>query len=335
MPISFADALKKAPKPPPIAAPVAAQPKKEPAVARSQPVEKSKKQQHDNTQNKQQRQSTKHDNKRPPSQQQNGANKNKKSKKPKPSSGVQLSDVIKLPPAKRQSNRQIPTLLAKPQAALNLAQDFPSLGTSSGMPATSTWGKAVVKAKAPFVKPTVKKEQRSISSKARKNETAKKSAPESSTPSLLATFGAKQRSAEETNRMGTFLKDPAAVKKGRQRLGPRKKKFSTLKKKVLQERLEQWKVRNPDSTSSTVDDGTSSASTVALWSYCAPEETEDEDELEEITTNLREMASKVGDLRDLHVDKEHGHAFCLFFHSRPCKRSTSVLEWYHCGRRST
>jgi ribosomal protein L7Ae-like RNA K-turn-binding protein len=311
MPISFADALKKAAKPPPVAVavPPVVQPKKEPPVARNQTTDKLGRQQQGGTQTtKQQNQNKKHDNKRPPSQPQNGSSKTKKSKKPKSSGGVQLSDVMKLPQSKRQP--QAPTLLVKPQVAVNLAQDFPSLGASSGIPAASTWGKAAVKPKAPlFVKPVVKKEQRKASSKAHKSEAAQKGAPEPAS-ALLATFGAKQRSVEETNLMGTFLKDPSTIKKGRQRLGPRKKKFSTLKKKVLQERLEQWKTKNPDGRSG--GDGASSACTVALWNYCAPEETEDEDELEEIVANLRDMGSKVGDLRDLHIDKKDGHAFCLF-----------------------
>lgn len=309
MPISFADALKKAARPLHNPEPPVIQPKKEHA-AHNQPSEKATKQHDISTQNKQ-RQRTRHDNKRPPSLQQNGSNKDKKPKKPKPSSGIQLGDVLKL--SKRQSNQKVPTLLSKLQAPLNLTQDFPSLGASSGTPVASTWGKAVVvKSKAPLTKPASKKVERNASTKFQKDETAKKISSPEAASSLMATFGAKQRSIEETNLMGTFLKDPKAVKKGRQRLGPRKKKFSTLKKKVLQERLEQWKMRNPNSGSCTGDNNAPSASTVALWSYCVPDEIEDEDEVEEIMLNLHEMGSKVGDLKDLYLDKENGHAFCLF-----------------------
>lgn len=317
MPISFADALKKAPKPPP----KAESPKGIPAKqhAKQQPAPTWPKigesqQKHDKQQKRSPPQNFNHqkqkmkavdrknNNKRPPQQQQ-ALNKTKKSKKPKPSQGVQLGDVLKLP--------QPSQILLRPQAAPNLGQDFPSLGAATAdLPTTSTWGKSSATSKKQLAATQTKHPSKLAPRKERpsKKQTRPKE-PEKATSSLLATFGAKQRSVEEENRLGTFLKDPTTVKKGRQRLGPRKKKFSTLKKKVLQERLEQWRAQNVDLTGSTLS---ASSTTVALWNYCLPEEAQDDDELEEILSNLREMAAKVGEMKKIHIDKDRGHAMLLF-----------------------
>lgn len=131
-------------------------------------------------------------------------------------------------------------------------------------------------------------------------------------PSLLVALGAKQRTEEEVMQMGTFLKDPDLVKKGLHKLGQRTKRFSTLKKKVLQERLEQWNEHNAKKLSTTETKEITCSETVGLWNFCTPEQAQDEDELEEIVTNLREMSARVGDIHDLYVDNERGHAFFRF-----------------------
>jgi len=136
--------------------------------------------------------------------------------------------------------------------------------------------------------------------------------------SLLASFGAKQRSVEEETQMGTFLKNPSTVQKGRQRLGPRKKRFSTLKKKVLQERLVQWKSKIAENQADFNSDCQSSL-TAAIWKFCLAEETEDDDELEEMLANLKEMASKVGEFQEIFIDQLTGHAYCLFKNAETAK----------------
>ena len=109
------------------------------------------------------------------------------------------------------------------------------------------------------------------------------------------------------------------VKKGRQRVGPRKKKFSSLKKKVLEQRLRQWKELHAPDVSSSVDHGTETKSgddsataaaangnkftTVCLYGYCQPDELEDDDEYEEIVENLRDMATKIGSTKRVFVPR--------------------------------
>lgn len=82
-------------------------------------------------------------------------------------------------------------------------------------------------------------------------------------------------------------------KKGRQRVAQRKKKFTALKKKVLQERLDQWRKLNPSPDDSK--DGTNlTFDSVCVYHYTSLEEVEDDDEYEEILENLTNMARKVG-----------------------------------------
>jgi len=310
MPISFADALKKA-KPP-----VKVEPEnkdREKIITKNQNIlsgesqNQQKQKQHDRLRS--QRQQNKSDgNKRPPSHQ--TSNKKSKSKKPKPSAGVSLGDVLKLP------SRSQPTVIEKNQTTPDLINDFPSLGYFTGTKSESTpsWGKSRPKAKAPKPAPSIGRKKERLKEKKAVRKTAavkKEDAAVSETKSLLAAFGAKQRSVEEETQMGTFLKNPSTVQKGRQRLGPRKKRFSTLKKKVLQERLVQWEAKISENQTDLKGDSDAS-STIALWNFCLPEETEDDEELDEILSNLKEMASKVGPFEELFIDKDSGHAYCLF-----------------------
>jgi selenocysteine insertion sequence-binding protein 2 len=328
MPISFAEALKKpAPKPPPPPAPpksnneqAASKAHTSPSVPSSWPA-KAGIAQGGNRQSQQQRGQKHKDkpnqsktSKRPSPQPQNASSTNKK--KPKPSGNLQLGDVLKLP--KTQQKSPAVAILAPPQAAPDLGHDsFPSLGDASQikLPAASTWGKAApTKPKVLLAKsaPSLLMAKSTPKQPAKRNEDTQKIIS-AETSMLMASFSAKQRSEEEENQMGTFLKmDPATVKKGKQRLGPRKKHFTTLKKKVLQERLEQWRAQNPELLAPSPADSVTKSSTVALWNYFDPKEAEDEDELNEILTNLREMASKVGVVVELQVQEEKGHAFCLF-----------------------
>ena len=108
-----------------------------------------------------------------------------------------------------------------------------------------------------------------------------------------------------------------ALKGGRQRLRPRRKNFSTLKKRILQERLQRWRDRNPETTDETqegsssnvgenADDGKPKAAscTVCLTGFTDLSELEDDDEYEEIVENLRDLASKVGPMKWLLVPRE-------------------------------
>lgn len=106
------------------------------------------------------------------------------------------------------------------------------------------------------------------------------------------------------DRLGLYhqLPDGKTIQKGRQRLRPQKKKFTGLKKKVLEERLRKWKALHPDYPAPTIETSGSfnnknnagTATTVCLVGFCETEELEDDDEYEEIVKNLRDMASRVG-----------------------------------------
>eukprot|EP00980_Cylindrotheca_fusiformis_P010088 scaffold2243_cov122-Cylindrotheca_fusiformis.AAC.4 len=102
-------------------------------------------------------------------------------------------------------------------------------------------------------------------------------------------------------------------KKGRQRVAPRKKKFTSLKKKVLQERLKKWRELHPvdidDSireTGSPYTDRTGArkeSCSVCLYDYASKDELDDDDEYSEIVDNLSNMAGKIGVVDQIHVPR--------------------------------
>lgn len=134
----------------------------------------------------------------------------------------------------------------------------------------------------------------------------------------------------------------AVIVKGKQRVKPRKKKLSTLKKKVLQERLRQWKEFNEKKKQLTASSGTTdsainaeskteiqtvpisnvsnSSNIICLHNYVSPEELEDDDEYEEISSDLMELSVKIGPVSNITIPrkiKEHqntniGLAFVSF-----------------------
>jgi ribosomal protein L7Ae-like RNA K-turn-binding protein len=109
--------------------------------------------------------------------------------------------------------------------------------------------------------------------------------------------------------------------KGRQRIRPRKKKFTSLKKKVLQERLDQWNNNNNNnnnnniraqqtlltsSTTTTTSSVMMQSRTVCLFGYATFDEVcDDDEEYEQILSNLREMAERVGPVQRLFLPRQH------------------------------
>jgi selenocysteine insertion sequence-binding protein 2 len=97
------------------------------------------------------------------------------------------------------------------------------------------------------------------------------------------------------------------TKAGRVRIRPRKKKFSALKKKVLEERLRKWRELHPESApiySSTGDDRLSSS--VALLGFVDIDGVEDDDEFEEIMENLLDFATKIGSVKRVVIPRSFG-----------------------------
>ena len=114
-------------------------------------------------------------------------------------------------------------------------------------------------------------------------------------------------------------------KKGRQRLAPRRKKFTALKKKVLQERLAKWRALHPEEVATPavtthLTSNTSVSSPVAsfamgktnetvsccvcIYGFTRHDELGDDDEYEEIVENLRDMGVKVGPVEEVIVPRE-------------------------------
>lgn len=136
-------------------------------------------------------------------------------------------------------------------------------------------------------------------------------------PGFLASSssGTRDNQGDEHALLRLYQKGQLVVQnKGRQRIKPRKKNFTSLKKKVLQERLKQWKEHQQ---SQHADQAASQAAvtrtTVCVYNFYEPEELQDDDEYEEILSNFREMASKVGAVRWIFIprtieDDVLGHA---------------------------
>ena len=100
-----------------------------------------------------------------------------------------------------------------------------------------------------------------------------------------------------------MLKMGVATKKGLRKVGPRKKRLTSLKKRILQERLLQYRKANgldvvldKDShvdVSENVPEP-SISKTIVLDNFVTSEEVEDDEEHEEILVDLSDMANKVG-----------------------------------------
>jgi ribosomal protein L7Ae-like RNA K-turn-binding protein len=99
------------------------------------------------------------------------------------------------------------------------------------------------------------------------------------------------------------------IVKGRQRIKPRKKRFTALKRKVLLERLKVWRELNPDTAESkergcgqNTDD--SEGLTVCIYGFVTLEELEDEDEYNEVESNFKDIAGKFGVFEDIYIPRE-------------------------------
>ena len=141
-------------------------------------------------------------------------------------------------------------------------------------------------------------------------------------------------------------------RKGRQRIGPRKKRLSTLKKKVLQERLRIWRETNgiaagiaaqgeQRKASDPIGGGAVGDPCVCLEHFVNREELEDEDEYEEIVSDLTNLAKKVGDVSDVYLPRDNddsassleaqGLAFVKFVHNRDAAAAIACWEGLTIG----
>lgn len=258
--------------------------------------------------------------KRPKEASQSHQSSNKKPKKPKPTlQNMNLGDVIPRHVVSAKSKREASRSTPRTEST----QEFPSLNASlSGtkLPAHACWGKK------PAADPP-KKLQVAPPAKAKvpTNRATKLASVVPSSEHLdekrvtdCQSFGVKPRTDGGEHDLIRLLQEGKfqTHKKGRQRITPRKKKFTTLKKKVLQERLEAWRKLHPEhAPSDQVSLPGKHTCTVCLTSFVESSELEEEDEYEEILENLRDLAAKVGPIRDaflLHQPSGSCPAFVWF-----------------------
>lgn len=97
------------------------------------------------------------------------------------------------------------------------------------------------------------------------------------------------------------------ITKGRQRIKPRKKRFSALKRKILLERLKVWKELHPEEAAGKDGAGNNTgihaSCTVCIYGFVSLDELEDDDEYEELIENLKDMASKVGKAKRIFIPR--------------------------------
>jgi len=140
-----------------------------------------------------------------------------------------------------------------------------------------------------------------------------------------------------------------SIRKGRQRLGPQKKRLTTLKKKVLQERLRIWRELNPESVSSSEAKTTSNvqslsspvpthdmddvrhyyaaSSSVCLLNFVQPEDDlDDEEEYQETVSDLKDLALKIGPVREVHILRS-GSRYSFVAFSRHLDAQAAAAMW--------
>lgn len=102
------------------------------------------------------------------------------------------------------------------------------------------------------------------------------------------------------------LAAPTVVAPGRQRIRPKRKHFTALKKKVLEERLKRWRAQHEatTTTTATAEAKDHTATTVCVYGLVEPDELEDDDEYQELVSNFQDLADKVGPCRRLWIPRE-------------------------------
>mmetsp|Transcript_40923 Transcript_40923/g.98698 ORF Transcript_40923/g.98698 Transcript_40923/m.98698 type:complete len:903 (-) Transcript_40923:539-3247(-) len=246
----------------------------------------------------------------------NSAGNQQKNSKPKPSlRSVSIGDLIA--PVAKQKGR---TGSLKPEAILSKSTqpqpeslvEFPALSLSNRKIPTPTlkWGAPL---RRPAVKGAKRGDQAGTKSKKApsKKDSTKRNSNSDPTSSVAAMFlkpreyDDRARDGEEHQLLRLMQERTVYKKKGRQRVAPRKKKLTALKKKVLQERLKKWQELHPKQTASAgkvksnlpIDSARSGCfESICLYNFADSADLEDDDEFEEVEQNLREMAAKVAEV---------------------------------------
>lgn len=204
---------------------------------------------------------------------------------------------------------------------------------------------------------------------------AKRSAPSSvSTANNRGSSGDFFAAMDSSNKNnGAGLPVGGVKKKGRQRIGPRKKKLTTLKKRVLKERLRVWQERHgvagdgndvvtgegqgsvkrlkvngtaANAEETLLEGNESSSTTLSVQNFIQPEEDDlsDDDEHDEIVSNLIGLAGRVGRVLSVFVPrpgngveereaKHVGSAFVRFASANDVSAARDILDGMVVGGR--
>lgn len=277
-----------------------------------------------------------------------------KRKKPKPQlKAMSIGDMIagrpnqqkpkkvQQPQPQPQPNKSSP----KPLIATDSISDFPALGASPSVrhtpklaPPKPSWGKPAAASKlAPGPSAASQPKKSSGKQPIKKGVTKSESATASSATMFFQPKSDAPREGDEHQLLRLLQDRNVYQKKGRQRLHPRKKKFTALKKKVLQERLQKWyemhpEEKNDDTTTTAAANATQASCSVCIYNYVHPDDLEDDDEYNEILTNLRDLtkANRLGPVKELfvpRVDRTDTYpAFVRFESAKDAAAAQACLE---------
>jgi selenocysteine insertion sequence-binding protein 2 len=262
----------------------------------------------------------------------------KKSNKPK-SSRVSIHDLIAPKRKNNTSNKtskgtsisKQTTTTPKPlQVNSNFSSDFPPLSLSSNIKKQKNTKPINTKPKlAPALSSTKKftaVAKAAVASKPPKKPSIAKEEPLSS----LAMFfnpkkNEKKRDGGDEHALLKLMEERTVYqKKGRQRVAPRKKKFTALKKKVLHERLAKWRAVNPEPNDDKLP-STNGTCSICIYNYFSSDDMEDDDEYEEVVENLVELATKIGPIAQVFVPRISEKVFVQF--EAPQDVSAAIACW--------
>jgi ribosomal protein L7Ae-like RNA K-turn-binding protein len=265
-----------------------------------------------------------------------------KKMKPKPQlKSMSIGDMISTRPnqqkPKKQQQQQLNNSSQNQMVATDSTKDFPALGSSPSKTNTTkpvlgkaSWAKPVASSKAAsrHVAPSQPKKGSGNQSTKKVTSVKSESAAASASAQSAAMFFQPKTDAPregDEHQLLRLLQDRNVYqKKGRQRLHPRKKKFTALKKKVLQERLQKWYDLHPEerkeegTPSPTSARAPATSRSVCVYNYVHPDELEDDDEYNEILDNLQDLANRVGPVKEIfipRIDRTDSHPAFVHFES--------------------
>ena len=279
-----------------------------------------------------------------------------KSKKPKPKlKAMSMFDLISEPKkmgittASKVTIQTQESLKSKMSLQVDSSKEFPALGSApaqTSIPKLATWGTKSsspgASQKAPKYVTPVKEQNKAPKKDSRKKEKPKLGntpvSPKMSTAMFFKPRVPENRvgDGDEHELLRLMQERTVYTKKGRQRVAPRKKKFTALKKKVLQERLNKWRELHPEEVARKSPATKISAlnnretCSICVYQYASVDSIEDDDEYEEILEDLKDLAAKIGEVEEVFIPRnlsrlEDYPAFLRF--KTPASASAALACW--------